>query len=144
MTDQSGLWQAKAAVVAAFAGGPGVLIESEDERMQRLADLLVVVEMEYESSLPVSNVTPIRPPRPLRQSSVGDILHASNSRIDWSAVIEDLRRHPGKSITIGYDKMHTAVVSVKRIHEKYPDVDAISERTANGGGSMVLTARVRR
>ncbi len=143
MTEQSGLWQAKAAVVAAFAGGPGVLIESEDDRMQRLADMLVIVEMEYESSL-AATVTPIRPARQLREVAVGDILHASNSRIDWSAVIEDLRRHPGKSITIGYDKMHTAVVSVKRIHEKYPDVDAVSERAANGGGSMVLTARVRR
>ena len=138
------LLKSKADIIAAFASGPGVMIEDDRVRDRRLAGLLAVYEMEYESTL--ASITQLRPPSasvtpaslarilPLR----GDEMHASNTRINWPALIDELHDHPGVSKTLVYDDHHVAVVTASRQRQKYPDIDFMSERRDDGGAVVVV------
>ena len=139
------LLEGKASIIAAFASGPAIMIEDDRLRDSRLAGLLAVYEMECESTS--SSITQLRPKSAVTQSLLarvvplrGDELHASNTRINWPALIDEIRDNPGVSKTLVYDDHHVAVVTVSRQRQKYPDVHFMSERRGDGG-AVVITYR---
>lgn len=144
------LWQAKASVIAAFAGGPGIMIDDERERDHRIANLLALVEMEFETPQPGTiaaaraTVSALQASTRSARATVVDINHgeirASNSQINWNDLIDHVLAHPGKQFTLLYDKFHTAVVTASRQRTRFSDVDFMTERRGDQG-AVILTAR---
>src|SRR5665213_2886618 len=124
------LWRAKVDVIAAFASGPGIMIEDNDERDDRIASMLGIIDLEWEgTSLPRSaTISPIR----------GGEIHASNTQINWPKLVERMRAEPGVPVKLLYDRMHTAVVTATRTRRNYPDVTTMTERRGDAG-LLILT-----
>ncbi len=134
------LWRAKADAIAAFAGGPAMMIDDVDERDSRIASILVLIDIEYEAAIADARITPIAA---TRSATITDIhkgeIHASNSQINWGELVEYLVTHPSKNVRLKYDKHHTAVVTAGRTNKKYPSITALCERDGDAG-IVILSA----
>ena len=126
------LWRAKVEVIAGFACGPAIMIDDDDERDARIASLLALVEIEFESTETNGSTA-----RRRTMASITDIhaieINASNSQIDWPSLIEWLSEHPNEQRVLRYDKHHTAIVTAGRVNKKYKGITALSERRGDAG-----------
>jgi hypothetical protein len=130
------LFHAKADVIAAFAGGPAIMIEDDSERDRRIASMLALVEMEWE---PVDEIKVLtRPIARIGNDVSRHEFNASTTRVNWASLIDELRANPGVSKVVIYDEMHTAVVRAKGIELKYRGVTAMTERRGDAG-AIILT-----
>jgi hypothetical protein len=127
------LLRAKAAAIAAFASGPGIMIDDDDERDARLTSILVFIEIEFEST-----ETPrLSSLRSKQLATITDIhageIHASNSKINWSELRSSMRKDPEKPVRLLYDRYHTAVVTAGKINKTYDGFTAFTERRGDSG-----------
>ena len=128
------LWRAKAAAIAAFASGPGIMIDDDDERDARIASIIVLIDIEYESTTPSTAISQLRT---RNLATVTDIhtgeIHASNSKINWSELLASMRKDPEKPVRLLYDKHHTAVVTAGKVNKSYEGFSAFTERRGDSG-----------
>jgi hypothetical protein len=134
------LWRAKASAIAAFAMGPGVMIIDDDERDARIASILVLLDIEYESTESTTRLSTLRT---VTSATITDIhageIHASNSQINWSELVDQIRANPSKPVKLLYDKHHTAVVTAARVNKDREGVSAFTERRGDSG-IVIITA----
>jgi hypothetical protein len=131
------LWQAKVRVLAGFASGPAMLLE-DDERDDRAASLLALVEMEYEATSATARLTSVRSQTTASITNIHDgEIHASNGKINWPELIDHIRAHPHLTIRLLYDKHHTAVVTAGRVNNRtnsqFDGITALTERRGDAG-----------
>lgn len=129
------LWRAKVSIIAGFASSPAMMIDDPDERDARVASLLVLCEIEYEETESVASLATSKVASSV--ATISDIhggeIHASNSLINWPDLIDFVKKHPSKPVTLKYDKHHTAVVTAGRTNKKYQGITALAERRGDAG-----------
>ena len=129
------LWRAKAAAIAAFASGPGIMIDDDDERDARIASIIVLIDIEYESA--AESTTAVSQLRSKQLATITDIhageIHASNSKINWSELRASMKENPERPVRLLYDKHHTAVVTAGRINKSFDGFSAFTQRRGDSG-----------
>ena len=134
------LFDAKASIIASFAGGPGIMIADTTDRTDRLLQMLACMEMESDevrTNASVSNINDAKSPKLPR-----GVIDVTTEKVKWSPLIDALRAHPGKDVSIHYPRWQTVVATASRTRATYDGITVITERDTKGdGGTVVLRAR---
>lgn len=111
------------------------MIDDDDERDARIASIIVLIDIEYESS--TSQSASVSQLRSRSLATITDIhageIHASNSKINWSELRASMRADPEKPVKLLYDKHHTAVVTAGRINKSFDGFSAYTQRRGESG-----------